>query len=102
LSTNPIVVTYGSCIDLDLNYTDEAGEAEDISGDSFSVFEASSDAFDGVVFTKTDPENGLLHLYLDPDDAKKLKLGRVNSFRVRRLLPDGCEDNTPPILVQVI
>jgi len=48
MSSTPIVVTYESCIAVDLNYTDEAGELEDISADAFSVFEASSDGFDGL------------------------------------------------------
>lgn len=54
MSTNPIVVTYGSCIDIDFDFFDEDGNPEDISGDEFGILTASNPAFHEVEFTKPD------------------------------------------------
>jgi len=97
---NTIVVTYGSCIDLDWDFFDVDGNPDPIGEDEFSVFEAT-DGFEGFVFTKVDPEAGKLHLFLSAEHARKLRLGNENSFRLRRVMPGGCEDNTTEIRVLV-
>lgn len=101
MTTNPITATYGSCIDLDFEFFDDAGNPEDISGDDFGILASSGAAFSGAVFTKTDAENGKLHMLLDAEDAKLLGMGNVNWFRLRRTVPGGCEDNTTEIRVNV-
>lgn len=102
MSTNPIVVTYGSCIDIDFDFLDEDVNPEDISGDEFGILTASSPAFQQAEFTKTDAASGKLHMFLSADHARDLRMGNVNWFRLQRAAPGGCEDNTTQIWVQVI
>ncbi len=101
ISNDSVMTTYGSCIDLELEYTDEDGAPEDVTGDTFAILRASCPAFEAAVFTKTDAVQGKVHFHLPAADAAKLFLGRVNWFRVQRTLPDGCEDNSEAIWVSV-
>jgi len=101
MDITPIVVTYGSCIDIDFDFFDVDGNPEDISGDDFGILSASSPAFEAAVFTKSDAVGGKLHMFLSAEDARDLRMGNVNWFRLRRGAPGGCEDNTTPIWVQV-
>jgi len=96
-----ILTTYGSCLDIDFDFFDADGEPQDISGDDFGILSASSAAFRQAEFTKTDAANGKLHMFLSAENARQLGMGNVSWFRLRRTLPDGCEDNTPPIWINV-
>lgn len=96
-----ITVTYGSCIDWDIEFFDEDGNPEDISGDEFSVLMSKPAILAEAIFTKTDPVNGKLHLFLSAEHSRQLGIGNVNWFRLRRTMPGGCDDNTTPIWVHV-
>ena len=96
-----ISTVYGSCVDIDFEFFDDEGSPEDISGDDFGILASSGAAFSGAVFTKTDAENGKLHMFLPAESARLLGMGNVNWFRLRRTVADGCEDNTTEIRVNV-
>lgn len=90
-----IETTWGSCLDIDFEFS------EDITGDSFSIADCSPEVFREAVFTKTDPSNGKLHMFLAAEHARGLVAGCGNWFRLRRSVLGGCDDNTPEIKVLV-
>lgn len=97
-----IRTTYGSCIHCEVAFTDENGQPEDISDDTFGIAASSGAAFENAALTKIDPMNGRLGFFLSADDARKLLHGKVNWFRLSRLFPDGCRVNSEPVWVSVI
>lgn len=100
--TDTIHTTYGSCISLDWTFKDSLGEAEDLSGCTFEVIDAHpSSLAEDFEITAVDLENGKIELFLGHDDALKLRMGRTNKFRLSRIFPDGCRDNTPEIWIDV-
>lgn len=99
--SDTIETTYGSCLDIDFEFFDVDGNPEDIGDDDFGILLSSPPAFAEAVFTKTDAENGKLHMFLAAEHARKLGIGKVNWFRLRRNLGGGCEDNTTPVWVDV-
>ena len=96
-----VETTDASCLDFDLRYKDESGAPEDVTDFTFAIFESQPASLkDAYVLTKTDPANGVVHIYLAADDAAKLGGGRTNWIRVARTSPDGCREVTPKIWIQ--
>ncbi len=97
-----IVTTLGSCLNIVFNFQDADGNPNDISDDSFGVVDCSPTVFREAVFTKTDPMNGRVDMFLSAEHARGLLVGCGNWFRLRRTVQGGCDDNTPEIEVEVI
>lgn len=106
---SPVPVNKGSCIDLDLTYQDENGDAVDVTDYEFSVAEDKpAGVFAGnAALTKTDPANGVVHLHLEaedgfPDDALLgLRPGNVNWVRIARTDGEGCVSTSELIWIKV-
>lgn len=96
-----IQVSYGSCIEIDFVFRNEDGTTEDISGDTFEIFDASNaSVFSAAVLIKVEPD--LLHMTVPAESASRLKIGIENWFRLRRVFAEGCEDTTPQIPIWVV
>lgn len=102
MSCNSITMTLGSCIDLELAYTDSTGAPENITGNTFGIEEASRPALKNAVLTITSAANGKVSFHLPSDQAEKLSLGNINWFRVTRTLSSGCDIVTEKIWVNII
>lgn len=93
---------YGSCIRLEYVFSDENGDPEDVSNDTFEIRDATPASLaDDFEITLTNPASGEIELFLDTAGAKKMSLGRVNKFRLCRIKADGCEDNANILWIEV-
>ncbi|MBS9720162.1 hypothetical protein JYU29_05610 [Tianweitania sp. BSSL-BM11] len=89
-----VQVTFGSCIDFDLVFKDPEGQAEDISGDRFAVFDFYPGILADAVLVKADPTAGILHFHLPAEAASQLLPVDVNRLRILRTFADGCQEST--------
>lgn len=97
-----IETTYGSCIDLEVTYLDSDGQPIDISADEFDIRLAKpSSLTEDFEITPIIGQPGKVSLHLSSEGAKKLGFGNVNEFRIVRIGPDGCEDWTGEIGINV-
>lgn len=94
--------TLGSCIDLDITYTDEANAPENIQDSTFDIYSASRPAFKHAVLTVKDASIGLVGFHLAAEDTAKLMAGNINWFRIRRNFPDDCAQVSEPIWVNMV
>ena len=100
--SDTIPTQYGSCIRTEWVFRDEEGNVEDISADTFEIREAEPASLaDDFAITALEPAAGRIELFLDTEGARKLRLGRVNRFRLCRLLASGCEDNCNLVWIEV-
>ena len=101
-SENVADVTFGSCIDFDMTYTDAAGVAEDITSDTLTVTEYCPAVLVNVVITKPNPTAGVAHLHLEDNFAASLNMGKANRLRISRVTNAGHTDNSEIIWFNVI
>lgn len=98
---NTAEVTFGSCIDFDMTYTDEDGAVEDITSDTLTVTDYWPAVLANAVITKPDPTNGVAHFHLEDNYAATLNLGKANRLRISRVTNAGHTDNTEIIWIDV-
>lgn len=100
--TQPVLTTYGSCIDFDLIFKTEDGTPEDVSTDSFSVAESYPGIIEqAAVLTITDGASGVVHFHLPAEAAQSLLVGNLNSLRILRTFADGCSEATEKFGISV-
>lgn len=96
-----INVTYGSCIQLKIEYKGENGDAESIADDDIFVFDSFPAELQGGVITKIDPTNGVAEYFLPSELAIALGIGSSNWMRIARRSPNGRISNSEIIRVDV-
>lgn len=92
-----IIINKGECLHVTLDWDNEDGTPINITGRTFTVFEAAP--LFTAVFTVTDAVNGKVEMQVT--DTSMLNLGRSNRFRISMSVDGGCVDTTPPIWIDV-
>ena len=97
-----IIATHGSCIRLECVFRDETGAPEDVSTDRFEIRDAlPASLAQDLVIVPVDPGAGRLELHLEAEPARKLNFGRINHFRIARLMDGGCADVSTLLWIEI-
>lgn len=96
--SDAIEITRGACLDIDIIWTDENGAPMDMSGYTWSVFDAQPPMV--ASFDTTDAATGKIKMHVG--DTSAFGLGRVNHFRLSGAPALGsCAETTERIWVGV-
>lgn len=95
-------INYGETIDLVFTYTNDDGSPIDLTTATALVFSSTPEAIrDRASVTISDPEAGKVRFLLSRDDARELRRGRNNRFRLQVVFGADSDDVTPDIYLQV-
>jgi hypothetical protein len=97
-----VMLRQGSCLRLECVFRDDNGDPENLAGDRFEIRDARPQSLaTDLAIHLVEPEAGRIGLELEREGSRRLGHGRVNHFRLCRILASGCEDSTNLIWIEV-
>lgn len=101
MSNSVITINRFECLRATCTWTDENGDALDLTGKTITLVDYSPAGLADATVTITDAVNGVFEIEASQAIVDALPAGLLSYFRLSLNTPGGCADSTPRIGINV-